>query len=84
MALREELILPVPLDARLRDWAMVKVRAAEGGTRLGEAEQLRVDVYDSLRRSGAAKRVARNVDLLIFGRRTRRKASEPLVHIEEV
>jgi hypothetical protein len=66
---RQELVLPVAVDERkaARDWMCVVVRSCVSGESLGDAKQLQVDVYDSMRRSAVAKRIARNLDVLVRG-----------------
>ena len=76
---REQLVLPVALDDRQRDWVMVVVRSCADGQKLGEARRLRVAVYDAMRRTAAANRVARNVDVLIRGLGARQDPELPIV-----
>ena len=66
---KETLILPVALDDKNlpQDWVCVLVRSAVSGQCLGEARRLRVEVYDSAKRSTVAKRVVRNIDALLRG-----------------
>ncbi len=68
---RKELVLPVAVDGDQRkvprDWMFVAVRSCVPDQQLGEATRLHVDVYDSMQREGVAKRIARNLDVLIRG-----------------
>ncbi|CAK0862898.1 unnamed protein product, partial [Prorocentrum cordatum] len=64
---KKELLLPVAVDEKGRDWFCVSVRSASEGEVLGRAERLVVRVYDEMRRQGAARRVALNLDALVRG-----------------
>ena len=77
---QEELLIPVAVDDRSlpQDWVFVEVRACEGG-RLGAAQRLRVVVFDAMQRVDRAKRIARNVDALVRGVRSRSDCVEPEV-----
>ncbi|CAK0822041.1 unnamed protein product, partial [Prorocentrum cordatum] len=64
---KKELVLPVAVDEKGRDWFCVSVRSASEGEVLGRAERFVVRVYDEMRRQGAARRVALNLDALVRG-----------------
>jgi hypothetical protein len=66
---KEELLLMVAVDDRKspQDWMCVSVRAAAKGQRLGEATRLVVRVHDAAQRPSVARRVARNLDVLLRG-----------------
>ena len=65
MAGKKELVLPVAVDEKCRDWLCVFVRCVEDGEMLDSGKRLRVVVRDSFVRGGLAKRIARNVDALL-------------------
>ena len=75
MALDER---PVP-----EDWVCVAVRSCVAGEKLGSAGRIHVEVFDALRRVSLAKRVARNVDVLIRGVGARAGTVEPRVSCVE-
>jgi hypothetical protein len=83
---REELVLPVAVDDRKvpRDWMCVVVRSCVAGEKLGDAKQLHVDVYDSMQRGHVAKRVARNLDVLVRGIEARSDVQGPEVQFVKV
>ena len=83
---QEELVLPVAVDERkaARDWMCVVVRSTVDGEKLGDAKRLRVLVYDAMQRSHVAKRLARNVDVLVRGIEARGDAVSPIVEFAEV
>ena len=82
---REEFLLPVALDERPvpEDWVCVAVRSCVAGEKLGSAGRIHVEVFDALRRVSLAKRVARNVDVLIRGVGARAGTVEPRVSCVE-
>ncbi len=82
---REELILPVAVDEKNlpQDWMLVSVRSCVSGQKLGEAQQLCVQIYDSARRDATARRVAKNLDALIRGLAARGEGMAPVVEFAE-
>ena len=66
---KEELLLMVAVDDRKlpQDWMGVSVRSATKGQRLGEATRLVVRIHDAAQRQSVARRVARNLDVLLRG-----------------
>ncbi len=66
---KEELLLTVAVDERSspQDWMCVSVRSATKEQRLGEATRLVVRSHDSAKRPTVARRVARNLDVLLRG-----------------
>ena len=66
---QEELLLMVVVDERTppQDWMCVSVRSVVKGQKLGEAKRLVVGIHDSTKRPSVAKRVARNIDVLVRG-----------------
>ena len=63
----EELLLMVAVDDRPvpQDWMCVSVRSVVKGQKLGEAKRLVVGIHDSAKRPSVARRVARNIDVLV-------------------
>ena len=66
---KEELLLMVAVDDRKvpQDWMCVSVRASAKGQRLGDATKLVVRIHDAAKRPSVARRVARNLDVLLRG-----------------
>ena len=80
-----ELVLPVAVDERCRDWLCVHVRCAEDSETLDSGKRLRVVVRDSFARGTLAKRIARNVDALLRPVASVLSADEPVVeHVKAV
>ena len=50
-----------------QDWMCVSVKSAAKGQRLGEAARLAVRIHDAAKRPSVARRVARNLDVLLRG-----------------
>ena len=50
-----------------QDWMCVSVKAAAKGHRLGEATRLVVRIHDAAQRPSVARRVAKNLDVLLRG-----------------
>ena len=50
-----------------QDWMCVSVRSVTQGQRLGEATRLVVRIHDAAKRPSVARRVARNLDVLLRG-----------------
>ena len=82
---QEELVMPVAVDDRNvpQDWVCVVVRSCVNGENLGDAQRLRVQVYDAAQRASVARRVARNLDVLVRGVGARVGGAEPRV-LQEV
>ena len=81
-----ELVIPVAVDDRgvAQDWVCAVVRSCVAGERLGDAKRLCVRVGDAAQRASTARRVARNVDVLVRGVGARVDAAEPLVEFVDV
>lgn len=81
-----ELLLLVAVDGKSlpQDWMCIVVRSAVPGERLGDAKRLLVKVHDPARRAATARRVARNVDVLVRGIAARADLVEPVVEFCEV
>ena len=76
---RKELVLPVAVDDRKmrRDWLFVRVRSCVADELLGDAKQLHVVVYDSMQRAEVARRIAKNIDVLVRGIEARSDGRAP-------
>jgi len=66
---KEELLMMVAVDDRKlsQDWMCVSVKSTVKGQRLGEATRLLVRIHDAAKRPSVARRVARNLDVLLRG-----------------
>ena len=66
---KEELLLMVAVDERSlpQDWMCVSVRSVTKGQRLGEATRFVVRIHDAAQRPSVARRVAKNLDVLLRG-----------------
>ena len=81
--LQEELVLPVAVDDKPlpQDWLCVVVRSCVAGEKLGDAKRLHVEVHDSSQRVETARRVARNLDVLVRGIEARASGEAPRVEV---
>ena len=77
----KELVLLVAVDERKarRDWMFVTVRSCVANELLGDATQLHVVVNDSMLRVEVAKRIAKNIDVLVRGITARSDGRVPTV-----
>jgi len=78
-----ELVLPVAFDDKPlpQDWVCVVVRSCVAGEKLGDAKRLHVEVHDASQRVECARRVARNLDVLVRGVEARASGEAPRVEV---
>jgi len=78
---RKELVLTVAVDDKKarRDWVFVAVRSCVADELLGDAKQLCVDVHDSMVRTEVARRIAKNIVVLVRGIEARSDGCVPKV-----
>ena len=82
---KKELVLPVAVDERCRDWLCVHVRCVEDSETLDSGKRLRVVVRDSFARGTLAKRIARNIDALLRPIASVVGADQPVIeHVKAV
>ncbi len=79
-------MVPVAMDDRMvpQDWVCAVVRSCVAGEKLGDAKRLNVEVHDAAQRGATARRVARNLDVLVRGVGGRVDPVEPQVECVEV
>ena len=83
---KKELLLMVSLDERptSRDWVFVIVSSCVVGGVLGEAQQIRMRVFDVFKRANKFRLVARNVNLLVRGVAACSAGAAPVVEFADV